>query len=89
MGAQSGNAFNIEGSNSDRDRSYRTAFIVITSIFFMWGFITVLNDILIPFLKKMFELVSVDVRPVYLFWCLFHRVGHLFHHIGFLGRSDE
>jgi FHS family L-fucose permease-like MFS transporter len=35
---------------------YRTAFIVITSLFFMWGFITVLNDILIPFLKKMFEL---------------------------------
>jgi MFS transporter, FHS family, L-fucose permease len=37
-------------------RNYRTAFIVITALFFMWGFITVLNDILIPFLKKMFEL---------------------------------
>jgi FHS family L-fucose permease-like MFS transporter len=40
----------------DDSRKYRTAFIVITSLFFMWGFITVLNDILIPFLKKMFEL---------------------------------
>ena len=35
---------------------YTTALIVLTSLFFMWGFITVLNDILIPFLKKMFEL---------------------------------
>lgn len=40
----------------DNGREYRTAFIVITTLFFMWGFITVLNDILIPFLKKMFEL---------------------------------
>ncbi len=37
-------------------RNYRGAFIVITTLFFMWGFITVLNDILIPFLKKIFEL---------------------------------
>jgi FHS family L-fucose permease-like MFS transporter len=36
--------------------NYRTAFIVLTSLFFMWGFITCMNDILIPFLKKMFEL---------------------------------
>lgn len=36
--------------------NYRKAFIVLTSLFFMWGFITCMNDILIPFLKKMFEL---------------------------------
>lgn len=42
--------------NNGNDRNYRTAFIVITTLFFMWGFITVLNDVLIPFLKKMFEL---------------------------------
>ena len=29
---------------------------VVTSIFFMWGFITVLNDVLIPHLKSMFAL---------------------------------
>ncbi len=37
-------------------QNYGKALIVLTSLFFMWGFITVLNDILIPFLKKMFEL---------------------------------
>ncbi|TND08295.1 MAG: MFS transporter, FHS family, L-fucose permease [Bacteroidetes bacterium] len=35
---------------------YRFAFIVVTALFFMWGFITVLNDILIPHLKEVFSL---------------------------------
>jgi len=55
MGDQTGKVGEDVKSNN-QDRVYRTAFIVITSLFFMWGFITVLNDILIPFLKKMFEL---------------------------------
>ncbi len=42
--------------SENNSSSYRTAFIVLTSLFFMWGFITCMNDILIPFLKKMFEL---------------------------------
>ena len=37
-------------------QNYTSALIVLTSLFFMWGFITCMNDILIPFLKKMFEL---------------------------------
>jgi len=32
------------------------AFMAMTCLFFFWGFITVLNDILIPFLKESFEL---------------------------------
>lgn len=32
------------------------ALVVLTSLFFMWGFITCLNDILIPYVKKVFEL---------------------------------
>ncbi len=32
------------------------ALIMLTTLFFMWGFITCLNDILIPYLKKIFEL---------------------------------
>lgn len=32
------------------------AFIAMTCLFFFWGFITVLNDILIPFLKESFDL---------------------------------
>ena len=32
------------------------ALAVVTTIFFMWGFLTCLNDILIPHLKAVFEL---------------------------------
>jgi len=34
----------------------RMALWVVTSIFFMWGFLTSLNDVLIPHLKAVFEL---------------------------------
>ncbi|WP_394133224.1 L-fucose:H+ symporter permease [Shewanella maritima] len=35
---------------------HRFALVVLTSLFFMWGFLTCLNDILIPYLKNLFEL---------------------------------
>jgi MFS transporter, FHS family, L-fucose permease len=56
MAASSGPANAAAIINDDTTKNFRTAFIVITSLFFMWGFITCLNDILIPFLKKIFEL---------------------------------
>lgn len=36
--------------------SYKKELIVLTSLFFMWGFLTSLNDILIPHLKAIFSL---------------------------------
>lgn len=36
--------------------NYRFALISLTTLFFMWGFITCLNDILIPYLKGAFNL---------------------------------
>ncbi|MFT4698188.1 MAG: FHS family L-fucose permease-like MFS transporter [Flavobacteriaceae bacterium] len=39
-----------------QQKSYRSAFITITILFFLWGFITVLVDSLIPRLKDVFEL---------------------------------
>jgi FHS family L-fucose permease-like MFS transporter len=36
--------------------NFRFALVALTSLFFMWGFLTCLNDILIPYLKNMFEL---------------------------------
>lgn len=38
------------------NRNYTFALSVLTSLFFMWGFITCLNDILIPHLKAVFTL---------------------------------
>jgi len=45
-------------------RKYTSALVVITSLFFMWGFITVLNDILIPYLKAVFELTYFEAMLV-------------------------
>src|SRR5436190_21024918 len=37
-------------------QNYGAALAVITTVFFMWGFVTCLNDILVPHLKGIFEL---------------------------------
>ncbi len=37
-------------------RSYRAPFAIMTSLFFLWGFMTVFNDILIPKFKEAFTL---------------------------------
>lgn len=37
-------------------KNYTSAFIIITVLFFLWGFITVLVDSLVPRLKEVFEL---------------------------------
>src|SRR3982075_2977231 len=36
--------------------SYRGPLMVVTTLFFMWGFLTCLNDILVPHLKPIFDL---------------------------------
>src|SRR5450755_3463748 len=36
--------------------SHRGSFAIMTSLFFMWGFMTVFNDILIPRFKEAFTL---------------------------------
>ena len=41
---------------TERTASPRVALAVATTLFFMWGFITVLNDVLIPHLKTLFSL---------------------------------
>ncbi len=41
---------------ADANKSYSFELTVLTSLFFMWGFITCLNDILIPHLKRAFDL---------------------------------
>lgn len=35
---------------------HRNAFVLVTAVFFMWGFITTLNDVLVPHLKASFYL---------------------------------
>jgi FHS family L-fucose permease-like MFS transporter len=45
-------------------QDYTTPLVVLTSLFFMWGFITALNDILIPHLRSVFTLSYVQAMLI-------------------------
>ena len=49
-------------------KTYSAALSVLASLFFMWGFITVLNDILIPHLKVVFDLNYTQALLVQFVW---------------------
>ncbi len=44
--------------------SYGAALTMMTTLFFMWGFLTVLNDILVPHLKSIFDLNYTQVMLI-------------------------
>ncbi|MGH8024644.1 MAG: MFS transporter, partial [Limisphaerales bacterium] len=44
------------GSSAVNGQTYRGPFAIMTVLFFMWGFMTVFNDILIPRFKEAFTL---------------------------------
>jgi len=46
----------VGSSENGGRRKYRKELTVLTSLFFIWGFLTCLNDILIPHLKSVFSL---------------------------------
>ncbi|MFD2721394.1 sugar MFS transporter [Hymenobacter monticola] len=48
---------------------YTTALSAVTTLFFLWGFITCLNDILIPYLKAIFQLSFAQANLINL--CFF------------------
>jgi MFS transporter, FHS family, L-fucose permease len=41
--------------------SYKAALAMVTTLFFMWGFLTCLNDILVPHLKPIFDLTYAKI----------------------------
>jgi MFS transporter, FHS family, L-fucose permease len=44
--------------------SNKVALAVVTTLFFMWGFVTVLNDVLVPHLKSIFDLNYAKVMLI-------------------------
>lgn len=51
-------------SLNDKPKNNTVAFVILTGLFFMWGFMTVLNDILIPYLKGVFELNHTEAMLI-------------------------
>src|SRR5271170_229690 len=48
----------------DSSSSYTGPLAVVTTLFFMWGFLTCLNDILVPHLKPIFDLNYTQVMLI-------------------------
>jgi FHS family L-fucose permease-like MFS transporter len=48
----------------DASCSYTLPLAVVTTLFFMWGFLTCLNDILVPHLKSIFDLNYEEVMLI-------------------------
>src|SRR5258705_12296361 len=44
--------------------NYTRPLAIVTTLFFMWGFLTCLNDILVPHLKSIFDLSYTQVMLV-------------------------
>ena len=51
-------------TSSSQPNTYRAALWVVTTLFFMWGFLTCLNDILVPHLKSIFDLSYFQVMLI-------------------------
>ena len=51
-------------NTGDQTGAYRRPLAVVTLLFFMWGFLTCLNDILVPHLKSIFDLNYAQVMLI-------------------------
>lgn len=68
--------------------SFRGPFIVVTTLFFMWGFITVMVDAFVPRLKDVFELNLLQAGLVQFAWFAAYGIlsipgGNLIERIGY------
>jgi len=54
----------VESAAVQPTRGYGGALAVVTTLFFMWGFLTCLNDILVPHLKSIFDLNYAQVMLI-------------------------
>jgi FHS family L-fucose permease-like MFS transporter len=67
---------------------YSTAFVSLTFLFFMWGFMTVLNDILIPYLRAAFSLNHAESMLIQFAFFTAYFIGSLFYFIISVSRGD-
>src|SRR6266849_6980060 len=51
-------------SGQSGGQTYRAALAMVTTLFFFWGFLTCLNDILVPHLKSIFDLNYKEIMLI-------------------------
>ncbi len=67
----------ISAEASAGDTSYRSALILLTSLFFMWGFITVINGTLLPHLRSVFDLSYTQTTVIESVWFIAYFVASI------------
>jgi MFS transporter, FHS family, L-fucose permease len=60
----SGKKTNPAGAPVSSETNYSRPLAIVTTLFFMWGFLTCLNDILVPHLKSIFDLTYTRVMLI-------------------------
>lgn len=75
-------------SNPSRINNYTSAFISLTFLFFMWGFMTVLNDILIPYLRQAFDLNHTKAMLVQFAFFMSYFIGSIIYFIISVFKGD-
>jgi FHS family L-fucose permease-like MFS transporter len=76
------------GSSSGNGQNYRGPFAVMTVLFFMWGFMTVFNDILIPRFKEAFTLKNWEAMLVQFAFFGAYFIGSLIYFIISVTKGD-
>ena len=61
-------------ANGSATTSYRPALALLASLFFMWGFITVINGTLLPHLRSVFELNYTETTLIESVWFIAYAV---------------
>jgi len=64
MTTQEVNSTNTKPALAPADTNYSRPMAIVTTLFFMWGFLTCLNDILVPHLKSIFDLSYARVMLI-------------------------
>jgi len=71
-----------------QEKSHTSKLITITTLFFMWGFITSLNDVLTPFLKGVFQLSHFQANLVQFAFFGAYFIGSLLYFISSITIGD-
>jgi FHS family L-fucose permease-like MFS transporter len=71
----------VSQASAEGRQTYRMPFAIMTILFFMWGFMTVWNDILIPRFKEAFTLDYFHAMLIQFAWMGGYTVGSLIYYL--------
>ncbi|HSX54849.1 MAG TPA: MFS transporter, partial [Sphingomonas sp.] len=67
----------VPAASATAPASYRPALTLLASLFFMWGFITVINNTLLPHLRSVFDLNYTQTTLIESVWFIAYFVASI------------